>query len=136
MSVAKYELLLFGGTLGPEGVRGDIAFAPSVISSPDSEPGPGDVTRGRGGGIGRAVMLSACYRYISVNKPYKLRAREGEWAALHEVSNRCRYLRHTTKTTPNILDTRTVMTYSEKPSQARYVFETVSENGKYRQSRV
>jgi len=42
-SEPKYELRLAGGALKPEGVLGDIACAPaSVISSPDSEPGPGE----------------------------------------------------------------------------------------------
>jgi hypothetical protein len=47
---AKYEARLLGGWDGADGV-----LAVSVISSPDSDPGPGESTCGGGGGTGRAM---------------------------------------------------------------------------------
>ncbi len=58
-SVAIYEDRFGGGGNGADGVLGDMALgASSVISSPDSDPGPGEVTLGIGGGTGRALLWS------------------------------------------------------------------------------
>ena len=56
-SEPMYEVrFVAGGENIADGVRGDMAVKPlSVISSPDSDPGPGEVMVGRGGGTGRAV---------------------------------------------------------------------------------
>jgi hypothetical protein len=48
---AKYEARLLCAWLGADGVS-----ATSVISSPDSDPGPGERTCGGGGGTGRAML--------------------------------------------------------------------------------
>jgi hypothetical protein len=56
---AKYEARLLGGWDGPDGV-----IAVSVISSPDSDPGPGERTCGGGGGTGRATSGQYELQYL------------------------------------------------------------------------
>jgi hypothetical protein len=61
---------------------------------------------------------------------YRLQEREEEQAVLHLLAYiiRTPWEMETKTAQPNILATLTVMTYSETPSDARYVLVTISED--------
>ena len=101
----------------------------SVISSPDSDPGPGEAIGATGGGTGRAEAKVSGPQVSRDTFTYKQQALGAqrdqllglveEQAALHVVSIVSLTTADRSSSPLYILDTLTVMTYSESSSKAR-----------------